>query len=929
MLFNTVKLTMTERKRFPKLSSIFSHTHDVPIEKKLHAQSRSQSQSQSLSTPSRTSGGVGVGASVGSSSNRSNSHNINNTNNTNTNIKNNSSSGITSTKLNHQLPLHNLYHHPGPSSLATRPLSKPQLSNVPSNTQLRNQNIDSVRTLNQQQSLGNSRMEIPLRAPSQEPSQVHSSAFNPQIPNVSQTSQYQGFNNHYQNSSSNDNSNSSLNTTPLRVRNAEFSTRTDPYGKSERVASNHDTNHLTPILTANTTMTSPTSNRLRRKPPSDLEEFNFLTKSLSPSSKLSDGTSIPESSKHTSQGTRSEVNETTLTDLENEIDNFLQLESSNTDGSSVYAHSDRRSSELPSLNGHESEHAQKVADPFNNFMGGGRDYGALETAPLNYQRTSAGASVPGLASGKASGIAASSTPYPLTSFLDTYSESVTPTDSVENSPQMLQRYRLESPEQNHSRTEAAFRSQANVTNASNAVNDSSSSSKSSMSLLSPTKIMRSQEVPSSTSMIPQTSSQTIPALPIQPTRSSYSRTSSSSRTQQSNRASSLIQANQSLPPAERTTSLQSTVPSLYQSSESLVQYPFNNTRTNSIGRQTSQTAFHRASSSLGSIRSANSYRNVNLAQLKRTISLKPGEGERSNYVLTIRRSGGTAFNEAGPSKWKLPVGILPIDKAATKENSNGKYKKLAGNSSITRKKSSGVELKHGHLKPRLLATEIDEGDNSTSLSVPKPPAPTFNSSSANTLKNVSSHTSLSAKASRGNSLKRTTTDVSLLTGDTQSLASTKSSSTKGRTETSLKRSDSAASSSSSGSLSNRITGYYQHRAYKYGDDYDDDDDDDNDDNDDYDDANEFGVFEDGFDIKNNYNGNKRNYKNNKVKNNDDDDDDNATETILDGEDQKNARTAMFDFSSDGHESKTGLGIRTSEEEKPTRLVLANPDSDSD
>ena len=64
---------------------------------------------------------------------------------------------------------------------------------------------------------------------------------------------------------------------------------------------------------------------------------------------------------------------------------------------------------------------------------------------------------------------------------------------------------------------------------------------------------------------------------------------------------------------------------------------------------------HRMSSSVGSIYSSNSYRNVNLAALKKTLNLKPGEGERSNYVLAIRKAAGTSYNELTRMKWKLPV----------------------------------------------------------------------------------------------------------------------------------------------------------------------------------------------------------------------------------------------------------------------------------
>lgn len=120
----------------------------------------------------------------------------------------------------------------------------------------------------------------------------------------------------------------------------------------------------------------------------------------------------------------------------------------------------------------------------------------------------------------------------------------------------------------------------------------------------------------------------------------------------------------------------------------------------------SAPAFHRKSTSLSSIYSSSSNRNVNLANLKRTLDLKPGEGETSRYVVALRKSMGTACNDSPPDKWKLPTGILPVDKRAILATSNGRYLRLGV--SQGRKKTSGVELKHGHLQRRLLAAEVGD-----------------------------------------------------------------------------------------------------------------------------------------------------------------------------------------------------------------------------
>ncbi|KAL6454605.1 LOW QUALITY PROTEIN: hypothetical protein SBY92_004072 [Candida maltosa Xu316] len=272
---------------------------------------------------------------------------------------------------------------------------------------------------------------------------------------------------------------------------------------------------------------------------------------------------------------------------------------------------------------------------------------------------------------------------------------------------------------------------------------------------------------------------------------------------------------------------------------------------------------HRISSSVGSIYSSNS--NVNLATLKKSLQLKPGEGERSNYVLSIRRAAGTSYNEQRPSK--LPVGILPVDKAATKENSNGKYMRLAGSQlSASRKKTSGVELKHGHLKPRLLAAEVGEADNDATL---------IGVSKSN------SATGGSTFVSRDNSLMRTTTDMSFATGDTQSITTTTTDTNTGGAG-SIKRNASISSSNSSGSLSDKNfsnLGYYQHRGYRMDDDDDEDD-------------------EDGDHL----NGNDHNSS---VDNNGADD------------------------TEDERMNGSPFGDPRDEEDERPRLVLANPDTDSD
>ncbi|CUM64137.1 uncharacterized protein PRCAT00001728001 [Priceomyces carsonii] len=227
---------------------------------------------------------------------------------------------------------------------------------------------------------------------------------------------------------------------------------------------------------------------------------------------------------------------------------------------------------------------------------------------------------------------------------------------------------------------------------------------------------------------------------------------------------------------------------------------------------------HKKSGSITSLWSSNSYRSVNLATLKRTLSLKPGEGERSQYVMTIRRNSGTAFNESGPSKWKLPIGIAPFDKSYRYASTSGRSMRFSGPQGRL-KKSSGVELKHGHLKPRLLAAEVEEIDDS--IGGRKSKLARSNTGLKrhyiSTSAALGSSSTLSNSESRSSSLKRTGTTNSF-SMDLQSVKSGSSSALP-----SLKRSESGSSSSGSISDSNiGVSLYYQHPGYKYDDEEDED-----------------------------------------------------------------------------------------------------------
>lgn len=225
---------------------------------------------------------------------------------------------------------------------------------------------------------------------------------------------------------------------------------------------------------------------------------------------------------------------------------------------------------------------------------------------------------------------------------------------------------------------------------------------------------------------------------------------------------------------------------------------------------------HKKSNSITSLWSMNSNRSVNLAALKKTLALKPGEGEPSTYVSTLRRSAGTAYNDSPPGKWKLPLGISPIDKHASYLSSNGRYMRLAGGlSQAKNKKTSGVGLKHGHLQPRLLAAEVDDNENVLGMNSALGKAGTSSTLGSISKTHVtnfkSSMSTFSSSPSLANSTMTSNSNKDL---DSQSIQTGKDSTSTAQSE--HRNSMDSSSSSSSLSISNlNVTGYYQHPNYAY------------------------------------------------------------------------------------------------------------------
>lgn len=258
---------------------------------------------------------------------------------------------------------------------------------------------------------------------------------------------------------------------------------------------------------------------------------------------------------------------------------------------------------------------------------------------------------------------------------------------------------------------------------------------------------------------------------------------------------------------------------------------------------------HTRVSSTSSILSGSS-RHVNLALIKRTFTLRPGEGERSNYVTTIRKSAGTSYNEAGPGKWKLPLGIMPMDSKnmalQSYTQSTTRFSRGASSLNARSKRSSGVELKHGHLQPRLLAAEIDEvGDTNrfgslgrSSTLQNKALTPVLSTISKS--ENLSNQSAQSSQVSRSGSLTRSSTlsahDVTGSNGVGGAVSGNGTSSIGAGTASSLgagnglgvggsvggsggiksRRASGSSFAESLGSVADgRVDAYYQHQGYRY------------------------------------------------------------------------------------------------------------------
>ncbi|CCH42483.1 hypothetical protein BN7_2028 [Wickerhamomyces ciferrii] len=84
------------------------------------------------------------------------------------------------------------------------------------------------------------------------------------------------------------------------------------------------------------------------------------------------------------------------------------------------------------------------------------------------------------------------------------------------------------------------------------------------------------------------------------------------------------------------------------------------------------------------------------------------EPEKSSYVEMLRMSSGTANSDVSARTWGVPIGIADIDHSKMSTHSSRTAYKRA-------QRTNKSDLKHGKIKPRLLASEVDDDDISTEV----------------------------------------------------------------------------------------------------------------------------------------------------------------------------------------------------------------------
>lgn len=132
------------------------------------------------------------------------------------------------------------------------------------------------------------------------------------------------------------------------------------------------------------------------------------------------------------------------------------------------------------------------------------------------------------------------------------------------------------------------------------------------------------------------------------------------------------------------------------------------TSVSSVPKTSSQTSLPKSSASFVSSTTGRASTDSNSVKEKQPQLHKDlGIGTGSAYVKTLRKRYSTVYSDVSSKSWNLPIGIANKGRA-----SGGSYSAFAPSKNYLRR---AMDIKHSHLTPRLLASEVDEEEEEEAM----------------------------------------------------------------------------------------------------------------------------------------------------------------------------------------------------------------------
>lgn len=132
------------------------------------------------------------------------------------------------------------------------------------------------------------------------------------------------------------------------------------------------------------------------------------------------------------------------------------------------------------------------------------------------------------------------------------------------------------------------------------------------------------------------------------------------------------------------------------------------TSVSSAPKTSSQTSLPKSSASFVSSTTGRASTDSNSVKEKQPQLHKDlGIGTGSVYVKTLRKRSSTVYSDVSSKSWNLPIGIANKGRA-----SGGSYSAFAPSKNYLRR---AMDIKHSHLTPRLLASEVDEEEEEDAM----------------------------------------------------------------------------------------------------------------------------------------------------------------------------------------------------------------------